>query len=107
MKSLFAIPAMLLCTAHLAWALTPEQAVKLPPPAARAVDFEKDIKPLFEAACIKCHAKGKDKGGLSIETRETFLKGGDTGAAAAPGKSAESLIVAAVSGLDPDRKSVV
>ena len=55
---------------------------KLPPPATHAVDFEKEIKPLFEAACIKCHAKGKDKGGLSVETREAFMKGGDTGAAA-------------------------
>jgi hypothetical protein len=32
------------------------------------VEFVKDIQPLFEAACIKCHAKGKAKGGLSIET---------------------------------------
>ena len=46
---------------------------KLPPPADRAVDFQKDIEPLFEAACIKCHAKGKDKGGFSLETRERFL----------------------------------
>ncbi len=102
MKSLLTIPATLLCTAHFARALTPEQAAKLPPPAARAVDFEKDIKPLFEAACIKCHAKGKDKGGLSIETREAFMKGGDTGVAAVIGKSGESLIVEAVSGLDAD-----
>ena len=56
------------------------RAADLPPPAARTVDFVKDIKPLFEAACVKCHAKGKDKGGFSLETREAFLKGGDTGA---------------------------
>ena len=102
MKSLLIVPALLLCAIRPAQALSPEQAAKLPPPAARAVEFEKDIKPLFEAACIKCHAKGKDKGGLSIETREAFLKGGDTGAAAVLGKSAESLIVEAVSGLDAD-----
>ncbi len=96
------VPALLLCAARFAWALSPEQAAKLPAAAGRAVDFEKDIKPLFESACIKCHAKGKDKGGLSIETREAFLKGGDTGAAAVIGKSAESLIVEAVSGLDAD-----
>ena len=102
MKSLVIVPALLHFAAHFAWALSPEQVAKLPPPVARAVEFEKDIKPLFEAACIKCHAKGKDKGGLSIETREAFLKGGDTGAAAVVGKSAESLIVEAVSGLDAD-----
>ena len=62
----------------------------------------KDIKPLFEAACIKCHAKGKDKGGFSLETRESFLKGGDTEAGATVGKSAESNVVQLVAGLDPD-----
>jgi hypothetical protein len=75
---------------------------KLPPPATRPVDFEKEIKPLFEAACIKCHAKGKDKGGFSLETREAFLKGGDTGPGAVLGKSGESNIVELVAGLDPD-----
>lgn len=74
----------------------------LPAPASTHVDFVKDIKPLFEASCIQCHAKGKTKGGLSLETREAFLKGGDTGPAAAPGKSGESLIVKMVAGVDPD-----
>ena len=59
-------------------AITPELLAKLPPPAARPVDFVKDIKPLFEASCIQCHAKGKTKGGLSLETRELLLKGGDS-----------------------------
>src|SRR5471030_3412842 len=31
--------------------------------------FRSEIKPLFEAACIKCHAKGKDKGGDRKSTR--------------------------------------
>jgi hypothetical protein len=66
------------------------------------VDFVQDIQPLFEAACIKCHAKGKDKGGFSLETRETFLKGGETEAGAIVGKSAESYIVELVAGLEPD-----
>ncbi len=74
----------------------------LPAAAGRPVDFAKDLKPLFEAACIKCHAKGKDKGGFSLETRESFLKGGDTGPGAVLGKSGESLIVEMVAGLDPD-----
>lgn len=82
--------------------LAPEQREKLPPPAARDVDFVKDIKPIFEASCIKCHGRGKDKGGFAIDNRETFLKGGDSGPVAIAGKSGESLIVEMVSGLDPD-----
>ncbi len=77
-------------------------AEALPPPVERPVDFEKDIKPLFEAACIKCHASGKAKGGFSLETRAAFLKGGDLGAGAIPGKSAESYVVELVAGVDPD-----
>lgn len=75
---------------------------KLPPPATHPVDFAKELKPLFEASCVKCHAKGKDKGGFSIETREAFLKGGETGPAALPGKSNESYVVTLVAGIDPD-----
>ncbi len=77
-------------------------AAELPPPANHPVDFAKDIQPLFEAACVKCHAKGKDSGGFSLETRESFLKGGDTGPAIELGNSAKSLAVGLVAGLDPD-----
>src|SRR3954469_15302700 len=78
------------------------QAAALPPPAGRPIDFGREIKPLFEAACINCHAKGKNKGGFSLETRESFLKGGDTGPAAVAGKSDQSLVVKLVAGLDPE-----
>lgn len=76
----------------------------LPPAADHPVSFVKDIKPLFEASCIQCHAKGKDKGGFSLETRDGFLKGGDTGPAALPGNSAESYVVKLVAGVDPDEQ---
>ncbi len=79
-----------------------EQLPTLPPAINRKISFEKEIKPLLEASCIKCHAKGQDKGGLSLETRTAFLKGGDSGPAAIPGNSAQSLVTKLVAGLDPD-----
>jgi mono/diheme cytochrome c family protein len=82
--------------------ITPEQAAQLPPPASRTVDFVKDIEPIFEASCIKCHGRGKDKGGFRLDNRETFLKGGDSGTAVVLGKSADSLLIALVQGFDPD-----
>jgi hypothetical protein len=97
---LFALIFALLTGANAA--LSPEQVSKLPPPAAREVDFTKDIQPLLEASCVKCHAKGKAKGDFSIETRELFLKGGENGATAVVGKSAESYVVELVAGVDPD-----
>src|ERR1041385_1089036 len=82
--------------------LSPEQIAKLPAPTKAQIDFARDVKPIFDAACVKCHGKGKDKGNFSIETRESFLKGGDSGAPVVAGKSAESLLIELVSGLDPE-----
>jgi hypothetical protein len=79
-----------------------EIAAKLPPAATRSVDFAKDIKPLLEASCIQCHAKGKAKGGLSLETRDLTLKGGGTGPAIVIGKSGDSLMVHLVAAVDPE-----
>src|SRR6266542_2506445 len=82
--------------------ITPEQAKTLPPPANHPVDFAKEIKPIFEASCIKCHGRGRTKGDLSIESRETLLKGGESGPSIVPGASVESHLVELVAGLDPD-----
>src|SRR5436309_4509440 len=77
---------------------SPEQAPKLPPPAKHGVDFTKEIKPIFEASCVKCHGRGRAKGGFRLDNRETLLKGGESGAAVVLGKSAESYLVELVSG---------
>jgi len=84
-------------------ALSPEQVAQLPAPAAGPIDFARDIKPLFEASCVQCHARGKAKGAFSLETRDDFLFGGDAGAPAVAGNSAESHVIELISGLNPDR----
>ena len=83
-------------------AITPEQAAQLPPPAGHTVSFSKEIKPIFEASCIKCHGRGRDRGGFRLDTRETALRGGDSGPAVLAGRSGESLLIALVGGIDPD-----
>lgn len=94
---------LLLCSCPaFALTITPEQVAQLPPPANHPIDFSKEIQPIFEASCIKCHGRGKDKGGLRIDTRETLLKGGDSGPVITLGKSADSLLIALVQGFDPD-----
>lgn len=98
----FALVAWVCGHGTLPAAITPEQAAQLPPPAARPIDFAKEIKPIFEASCIQCHGRGKDKGGLRIDTRETLLKGGDSGPVIVPGASAQSLLIALVQGFDAE-----
>ena len=82
--------------------LTTEQKAKLPSPAKHAISFAKDISPLLEKSCTKCHGKGKAKGGFSIETREKLLLGGDSGGAVVIGKSGDSYLVELISGIDPE-----
>src|SRR5436190_9015776 len=81
---------------------TPDQAAQLPASVKRPVSFSKEIKPIIEASCIKCHGRGRVKAGFRLDTRETLLKGGDSGPAVIPGKSADSLLIALVQGVDPD-----
>lgn len=82
--------------------LSPEQVAALPPPTGRTIDFAKEIQPILETGCVKCHGRGKAKGGFSLENREALLKGGDSGAAIVTGRSSESYFIELVSGLDPD-----
>ncbi len=82
--------------------LSSELLAQLPPSSQAPVDFARDIKPIFEASCVQCHARGKAKGAFNLETLDDFLFGGDSGTPATPGKSAESLVVELISGLNPD-----
>jgi len=67
---------------------------KLPPPAdKKGVSYAKDIKPIFEKACFKCHGPEKQKGRLRLDTLEAALKGGGEGKAVEPGHSAKSTLV--------------
>ena len=102
LRPLGAISVMLAVLTAAQAKLPPEQIARLPAPSTATVDFARDVKPIFDAACVKCHGKGKDQGGFSIETREAFRKGGDSGAAMVAGRSAESLLIELVSGLDPE-----
>ncbi len=58
--------------------------------------FEKDVQPILQANCIKCHGGAKVRGSLRLSTRDGVLKGGENGPAAVPGKPADSLLIAAV-----------
>ncbi len=82
--------------------LTPDQQVLLPDPVPFEIDFARDIQPIFEESCVQCHGRGKAKGVFSLETRDDFIFGGDNGEPAEVGRSAESLVIAMISGLKPD-----
>jgi len=67
---------------------------KLPPPSAQKdVAYVKDIKPMFDHSCIKCHGAEKQKGKLRLDTLPAILKGGQDGKVIEPGNSANSMLV--------------
>jgi mono/diheme cytochrome c family protein len=71
------------------------------PPAAPegVVDFVRDVQPIFEANCWKCHGAEKQKGGYRLDVKQSAFTGGDHSAPKiVPGKSAESPLLKYVSG---------
>jgi mono/diheme cytochrome c family protein len=66
--------------------------------------YTNKILPIFAENCYKCHSSegGKDKGGLTLDTRDAIMKGGDTGPALVPGDAEKSLLIKAVSYADPE-----
>jgi cytochrome c553 len=66
--------------------------------------FEKKIRPVLTTECYRCHSNqaAKLKGGLSLDSREGMLTGGDTGAAITPGDPARSLLIKAIQQTDKD-----
>ncbi len=66
------------------------------PDLARLEYFEKNVRPLLIARCVKCHGPDKQKGGLRLDSRRFILEGGGNGPAVVPGKPAESLLVDAI-----------
>lgn len=76
---------------------------KLPPAAKKdGVTFAKDIKPLFEKSCVKCHGPEKQKAKLRLDGLEDTLKGAEDGPVVVKGKSAESELIHSISRLDED-----
>ena len=51
------------------------------PARAATVDFAKEIQPVFEANCVKCHGPARSENGLRLDLKTEALKGGDHGPA--------------------------
>jgi cytochrome c553 len=84
------------------WAAVAVVLGVLPPARAAGSDpaalghFEKRVRPLLVARCLKCHGAQKTKGGLRLDSAEGLRRGGNSGAVVVPGKADESLLIQAV-----------
>lgn len=64
--------------------------------------FEAKIRPLLIAHCIDCHGPEQQEGGLRLDSRAAWQRGGKTGVVIVPGKADDSLLIRAVQYLDKD-----
>ncbi|MCP4887844.1 MAG: DUF1553 domain-containing protein [Planctomycetaceae bacterium] len=64
--------------------------------------FEARIRPLLVKHCVACHGDKKQEGGLRLDSRDGWMRGGDRGAAVIVDSPGKSLLIQAVQYDDPD-----
>lgn len=66
--------------------------------------FERRVRPILVEHCYECHSEAaqESQGGLLLDRRSAWLKGGDTQAAVVPNNPESSLLIEAVKYQDPD-----
>jgi mono/diheme cytochrome c family protein len=92
---------LILAALTAVWASAAPDMSKLPAAAKKdGVTYEKDIKPIFEASCVRCHGEQRPKAGLKLTSLENILQGSREGKVITPGKGSESKLVLAVARVD-------
>src|SRR3954468_21648559 len=77
--------------------LVAPSAIRAAPDAG--TDFlESRVRPIRVEHCLGCHGEKKQRGGLRLDTKAGWEKGGDTGPAVVPGKPDKSLLVKMLKG---------
>jgi mono/diheme cytochrome c family protein len=72
---------------------------------ATAVDFVREVQPIFEKHCHQCHGVEKQKSGYRLDVREIALTGGESHAPnIVPGEPAKSPLLRFVSGEEAEMR---
>ncbi len=74
----------------------------LTPPVERNVDFVADVQPILRERCFECHSQGNEEGGLNLGVRARVMEGGEHGPVLVRERSAHSLLIHLVAGIDED-----
>jgi mono/diheme cytochrome c family protein len=83
--------------AAVLFASTPLAAEEADTPSAVAYEFfEEKVRPLLSERCSGCHGPEKQEAGLRLDSRDSILRGGDSGPAALSGNAADSLLLEAI-----------
>jgi Planctomycete cytochrome C len=98
-KSIFTVRLAVIASAGVATTLLALE-YKLPPESTQAnVTYAKDIRPLFERSCFKCHSATKQQRRLRLDSLEAVLKGCEDGPVIFPGKSDKGDLILEITGM--------
>ncbi len=73
----------------ISWSRAAEKPESLP----EVVSYYHNVRPVLQASCQGCHQPAKNKAGYVMTDVAGLIKGGESGAAVVPGKSAESYLI--------------
>jgi hypothetical protein len=73
-----------------------------PTDGAEIVDFVRDVKPIFEKHCTRCHGAEKQESGLRLDLSVAILRGGNIGEVVIPREPAKSRLLHIIRGEDTD-----
>lgn len=82
----------MVCSFFAAQAYGEEPIQPVEPSLGREATFYEDVFPILVTKCLACHSAAVKESDLVLETAESTLKGGASGAAIVPGKPDESLL---------------
>ncbi len=71
---------------------------------AAPVDFERDVRPIFEKHCIECHGSKKQKGDLRLDAKGFAFRGGKDGVILIAHSPERSSILEKIESADEDIK---
>jgi mono/diheme cytochrome c family protein len=84
--------------------VTTSMAAEDVPPAAGAVDFTTQVKPILAQHCVSCHGPIKQKAGLRLDAGAFILGGAKKGPILLAKHAADSILIQRVSNTNPDER---
>jgi hypothetical protein len=78
----------------------PDPAEGDDPEPEKVISFTADVLPIFQASCVGCHGQA---GGLSLESHETLMEGGEEGPVVVAGDPDVSELVLYIDGTEEPR----
>jgi len=70
--------------------------------AAKAIDFEKEIRPVLQSRCVECHGTAEQNGDLRLDAKQFAMAGGQAGPAIVAASSNSSPLYHRIISTDED-----